>query len=183
MTYDPEIIAISKVYEALKDLNQDQQRRILNWLMDKFDLTEYQEEKKEMYARSQNTGREKEAVVEKQPVMDELPAAEEKPAVSSLKEFKSLSNLFAVLTAKRNYEKVLVVASYLQETNNLEDFNAREVNTALKKNGHHISSITVALYTLVNKKPPQVEVTRKVGKSMRYRVTPEGIEKAKGFIR
>ena len=177
MSYDPEIVAISKVYEALKDLNQDQQKRILNWSLDKFNLSEYREEEKETTAGPQKSGREKLVVVE------EKPAAEEQSVIASLKEFKSLSNLFAVSIAKRNYEKVLLVASYLQETNNLDDFNAREVNTALKKHGHNISSITVALYTLVSKKPPQVEVTRKVGKSMRYRVTAEGIEKAKGFVR
>lgn len=177
MSYDPEIIAISKVYESLKDLNREQKKRIINWLVDKFDLSDDQEEQKEIPGPPQKTGREKQMVVEEQP------PSEEKPSTASLKEFKSLSNLFAVSTAKRNYEKALVTASYLQEANNLEDFNAREVNTALKKHGHNISSITVALYTLVKKKPPQLEVTRKVGKSMRYRVTAEGIERAKQFIR
>ncbi|MCK5058560.1 MAG: hypothetical protein KAT34_18035 [Candidatus Aminicenantes bacterium] len=177
MSYDPEIIAISKVYESLKDLNLEQKKRIFNWLMDKFNLSDDKEEQKEIPATPQKTSSEKYTAAEEQPPV------EEKPTAASLKEFKSLSNLFAVSTAKRNYEKALVAAAYLQETNSLDDFNAREVNTALKKHGHNLSSITVALHTLVNKKPPQLEVTRKVGKSMRYRVTTEGLERAKQFTR
>jgi len=38
MNYDPEIIALNNVYEVLRDLNQAQINRIINWLKDKFGL-------------------------------------------------------------------------------------------------------------------------------------------------
>ena len=162
---EPELKAMKTVYDALSELDEDAKRRVIDWVIGKFAL-----------GRSkQRTDR---GVIGLQPSSD--------TGETNLASFLSVADLFAKTSPKNESDKVLVVASYLQEAKNLSELTGREINKELTHLGHGIKNITAAINSLMNKKPKLMIQTRKEGKSQqaqkKYKVTTEGLAAAKRLI-
>ena len=137
MYQDPEINALSNVYETLKGFNNDQIKRIINWVTGKFELDKHSDLK---------TGQ-REGDLSPQPVPLETvePAVEAvkkirgrkpgqmrsmgeetkpRPVASGIKGFMKYDSLQEILdasTKKKTGAKMLLAAAYLQEKENLKE--------------------------------------------------------------
>lgn len=165
MEDEPELKAMKTVYDALNELDEDAKRRVIDWVIGKFAL-----------------GRSKQkadrGAIGIQPVSG--------TGETSLASFSSVADLFAMTSPKNESDKVLVVASYLQEAKNLSELTGREVNKELTHLGHGVKNITAAINSLKNKKPALMIQTHKGGKSQqaqkKYKVTTEGLAAARKMI-
>jgi hypothetical protein len=198
MYHDPEIKALSNVYEVLKGFNNDQIKRIINWVTGKFELDEHPDLK---------TG-EREVDLSPQPVQpgavepvkkrrgrkpgQARPMVEEtqvQPAASVLKGFMKYDSLKEILNAsitKRTGAKMLLAAAYLQEKENLKELSSYDISSRLKKIGEEIKHPSATINSLLGKKPPPLLQTGKHGTSVKsrriFRVTEEGLRTAKKYI-
>ena len=100
--------------------------------------------------------------------------------------FESVADAFGRAHCKNEPEKVLVVASYLQEHDGKSELTGREINKELTHLGHGVSNITVAIGSLINRKPKLMIQTRKEGKTQqaqkKYKVTGEGVTAARKLL-
>jgi hypothetical protein len=198
MYHDPEINALSNVYEVLKVLDNDKIKRIINWVTSKFELDK---------TPDLQTGQ-REVDLSPQPAPEEIvepvkkrrgrkpgqvrSAAEEtqpRPVPLQLKGFlkyDSLKEVFNVSTAKRPGAKILLAAAYLQEKENLKDLTSYEISSRLKKIGEKVKHPSANINTLISGKPPLLMQTGKHGTSeksrRKFRVTEEGLKTAKKYI-
>lgn len=165
MEGEPELKAMKAVYDALSELDEDAKKRVIDWVIGKFAL-----------------GRSKQkadrGAIGIQPISG--------TGETNLASFSSVADLFAMTNPKSEADKVLVVASYLQEAKNLSELTGREVNKELTHLGHGVKNITAAINTLMNKKPKLMIQTRKEGKTKqaqkKYKVTTEGLAAAQKMI-
>ncbi len=200
MYHDQEISALSNVYETLKGLNNDQIKRIIDWVTSKFSL-----DKPEAFEAIKSA-----AAVSPQPVPEEtaepvvepvrkrrgrkpgkaVPGIEaSQPVATGIKGFMrydSLEEIFSAATAKRLGAKILLAAAYLQEKENFKELSSYDVSSRLKKIGEEIKNASVAINGLMGKKPPLLIQTGTLGvglKSRRkFRVTEEGLKVARKYI-
>jgi hypothetical protein len=176
MINDPEILAISEVYEIFKELDFGQRKRIVNWISDKFDLVE----KRVTVPVLQPS--EEVPTEPKKTSTTAAPVKIEKPAAALAAKHEPLIDLEAIRKRNKGFEKALLAGYMLHVKNNLKEFSGRELNDILKKTGHRVASITSVMHTLMKKNPPQLEQTFKSGKSLRYMITKEGMEAAKKLL-
>jgi hypothetical protein len=200
MYHDQEINALSNVYETLKGLNNDQIKRIIDWVTSKFSL-----DKPEAFEAVKSA-----AAVSPQPVPEEtaepvvepvrkrrgrkpgkpVPGVEaSQPVATGIKGFMrydSLEEIFSAATAKRLGAKILLAAAYLQEKENFKELSSYDVSSRLKKIGEEIKNASVAINGLMGKKPPLLIQTGTLGvglKSRRkFRVTEEGLRVARKYL-
>jgi len=103
-----------------------------------------------------------------------------------LSSFESVADVFADAKAKTEPDKVLVVGAYLQQKKGVNELTGREINMELNLLGHGVKNITVAINSLINRKPHLMIVIRKEGKlrqaQKKYRVTTEGFSAATKMI-
>jgi hypothetical protein len=202
MYHDPEINALSNVHEVLKGFNNDQIKRIINWVTGKFELDK---------PPDLETGQ-REVDLSPQPAQEETveptvepvkkrrgrkpgqvrPVAEgtqPQPVPSQLKGFlkyDSLKEIFDASTSKRPGEKMLLAAAYLQEKENFKELSSYDISSRLKKIGEEVNHPSAAINSLISKKPPLLQQTGTHGASVKsrrkFRVTEEGLKKAKKYI-
>lgn len=200
MYHDQEINALSNVYETLKGLNNDQIKRIIDWVTSKFSL-----DNPEAFEAVRSA-----AAVSPQPVPEEtaepfvepvrkrrgrkpgkpLPGIKASPPVATglkgFMKYDSLKEIFSTATAKRLGAKILLAAAYLQEKENLKELSSYDVSSRLKKIGEEIKNASVAINGLMGKKPPLLIQTGTLGvglKSRRkFRVTEEGLKVARKYL-
>lgn len=157
MTEDPELKAITTVYEALKDLEQSAQNRVLKWLQSKFS-------------------------VQASSLVNE-PMSDEKKNFSA---FESIADLMGIAHARTDSDRVLLTAAFLQEKFQKPELAGREINRELHHLGHRVANITNTISSLMNKRPQLMIQTKKEGKSQqaqkKYRVTVEGIKAANEIL-
>jgi hypothetical protein len=149
MYYDPEINALSNVYEALKALDNDQIKRIVDWLSSKFELDKYPDLKSGQ-REVDLTPQPAEAVepagepVRKrrgrkpgqlQPMAEETPPQPVPSGLKGFMKFDSLQEILNASTAKRTGAKMLLVAAYLQEKENLKELSSYDISSRMKKIG------------------------------------------------
>jgi hypothetical protein len=200
MYHDQEINALSSVYEALKGLNNDQIKRIIDWVTSKFSLDEpeaFKAVKREVALSPQpSPGEAAEPFVEpvkkrrgRKPGKEKPGVEETKPVAAGIKGFMkydSLKEIFSASTAKRIGAKILLVAAYLQEKENFRELSSYDVSSRLKKIGEEIKNSSVAINGLMSKKPPLLLQTGTQGTSLKsrrkFRVTEEGLRIARKYI-
>ena len=165
MGFEPELKAMNDVYDALKDLENDAKKRVIDWIIGKFSLGQ---QKRKLAGASEETSEESGA------------------RRVEFASFKSVADLFANATPKTDADKVLIVATYLQETKNVDELAGREINKELHHLGHGVGNITATITSLMNKKPQLMIQIRKEGKTKqaqkKYKVTNEGFVAAKKMI-
>ncbi len=175
MLIDPEIEAIVKSYEVIKDLDSASKKRVITWLVNKFglssDLPALQEGHKGLPGSdSSKTG-----------LSGFISVSPDAPLPEELTGFENAEDLFNQIATKTEPEKVLVVASYLQEKLNLQELGGRRINTELKRMNQGVKNITAAISSLTKKAPPLMSQNKKEGSSpqakKKYHVTEEGVKK------
>jgi hypothetical protein len=202
MYKDLEINALSNVYEALKGLNNDQIKRIIDWVTGKFELDKHPDLK--TVQREVDLSPPPGPVEAVEPAVEPvkkrrgrkpgqpLPMAEEtqpQPAASGIKGFMkydSLKEIFNASTTKRTGAKMLLAAAYLQEKESLKELSSYEISSRLKKIGEEVKHPSAAINSLIGKKPPLLLQTGTQGISLKsrrkFRVTEEGLRIARNYI-
>ena len=198
-----EIEVLSKSYDLIKHLDDDEKRRVIQWLVSKFDLLKtnvFQGAIQKLDEQSLG-GMPVVSVsnVETAPALPttsviSAPAKKEKQEVNVLKEVVtpdltgySISGLFDRVHTKTDVARVLLVAAYLQEKGGSEELGSRQINKELKNIGRGIKNITQAINSLLKKEPQLLKMTRKTTTSQqgkkKYVVTKLGIEKVKESLK
>ena len=188
--FDPEIEAIAKSHDLFKILDDDSKIRVIQWLISKFQLNPHPHSwAKQLNGNSlisesadvvsnKNNGEQIEA--------SDFTAARVQEVGQTIESFDSVAEFFAETTPNSDWEKALVVATYLQIKNNLSDFNSYDINKELKNLGHYISEISHAFDVSISKKPQLILQMRKDGNSRqgrkKYKVSAEGIKYVKSLL-
>ena len=206
MYQDPEISAMSQVFEALSGLDNAQIKRILDWITSKFGIVEAEitetpverpsvegEVETQVQPVKQETVEVDVSPIEQGSTAEEdtiQPPAEPKALSTKglgLKRYKTIENLFLGANVTTVASRILLAAAYLQEKLNYKEVSSFDINSRLKKLGYGISNITTAINGLLSKKPPLMKQTKKEGSSKqakrKFVVTEEGLEAAKTFLR
>lgn len=207
MKFDPELIAMNRVSEVLKYLNQRQRIRVIDWAKARFNLIEEIPvevvEVAEIPVIEETPAAPPTPTIpithtepEVEPAADIVETEEPKPKPAAVKtkrsgrkifsEFESIEDLFLRVNAKKVSHRILLVAAYLQEKGNLDEVSSLDINSQLKKLGYGISNITTLINGLLKKVPPQIIVTKKEGDTKqsrrKFKVTEKGFKDAQGFI-
>lgn len=165
MSVDPELEAMSKVYDAVQGLEEEQQQRVLDWVLAKLGLSMTKAGKK----KSLN-------IIE----------SEEEISDGELESFESVADIFSAATVNTESQKVLLVAAFLQIKQGKKELISKEINDELKHLGHKISNITSAINGLLNRKPQWMIQTRKDGAhkqaQKKFKVTVAGFTEAKKLL-
>lgn len=158
MVVDTEIQAMSKISEALSDLDESARERVLRWAVDR-------------YAASSgiSTG-------------DERPEDQ----YTEITEFGNFSELFDAAAPSTEFEKVLVASYWFQEVEGHSTVDALTINRALKQLGHGIGNITREFTRLQDEKPSLILQVQKKGSTKqarkKYKATAAGIRRVKKIV-
>ena len=185
MYHDPEIKALSNVYEVLQGLDNDQIKRIINWVTGKFELDKHPDLKtgqKEVELPPQpapveavepsvepikkGRGRKPEQV---RPVVEETQPQPVASGIKGFMKYDSLKEIFNASTTKKTGAKMLLAAVYLQEKENLKELSSYDISSRLKKIGEAVKHPSAAINSLIRKKPPLLLQTGTHGASVKSR--------------
>ncbi|UCH92460.1 MAG: hypothetical protein JSV88_19480 [Candidatus Aminicenantes bacterium] len=195
MNQDPEINALSKVNETLKGLNRAQIKRIIDWITSKFELLG----KKPVMDKAGPPGVTAKPVETAEPIEKPVKKrrgrrpkkAQPKPGpeqteIKGFMKYETVEDLFFASNVRTIASKILLVAAYLQEKHNFKEFSSLDINSRLKNIGQGVQNITTSINSLVDKKPPLLIQTRKMGDSKqakrKFRVTEEGLRIARNYL-
>lgn len=171
MLIDPEIEAIVKSYEVIKDLDSASKKRVITWLVNKFDLSG------EIPAMKGSTS----SMLKGKATLQAGHSLQGMELPEDLTGFDTAEGLYTQIATKTEPEKVLVVAAYLQEKLDLKELGGRRINTELKRMNQGVKNITAAISSLTKKTPPLMSQNKKEGSSpqakKKYHVTEEGVKK------
>ena len=203
MIGDLELDVMGKSYDLLKDLNDGEKRRVIQWLVNKFGLLNTSVFQGTIQKLDENSlGGTHPVSIISAPVAKTAPIT--RKAASPPKESSSnkgivtevvvpdltgysVSGLFDRVRSKTDVARVLLVAAYLQEKGNGVELGSRQINKELKNIGRGIKNITQAINSLLKKDPQLLKLTRKTTSSQqgkkKYLVTPLGMEKVKESLK
>ena len=199
MYNDPEINALSNIFETLKGLDNDQIGRIINWVTSKFELDKpsgLEVHEREVEASPQpvtvevepvKKRRIKQSPTETEPTV-ETPAVQPVMAtgLEGFMKFDSLTDVFNASIARRIGQKILLAAAYLQEKENFKELSSYDISSRLRKIGIKLNNASVAINGLMSKKPPLLLQTGTQGTGLKsrrkFRVTEEGLKTARDYI-
>lgn len=179
MILDSELEAMVKSHDAMKELRDEEKRRVIEWLIKKYGLFE-DFNKVDRLESGNAQSRAAEAVDDEQSEAIYADHVEDAVDVTNdLSSFNSLDQLFKKVKTKTEPEKALVGAAFLQIGSPRKGLNPRDINKALKNAGKPCSNITTSLASLVKKGVLEVKKSTKSGKSKRssktYKVNKRGI--------
>lgn len=198
MTGDFEIEVMAKSYDLIKNLEDAEKRRVIQWLVNKFDLlssTAFQSTIQKLDEQSLEgshpvaVSRVFEAPAQKVKVAEprKLPPPVAKQVVMPELTGYSVMGLFDRVHTKTDVARVLLVGAYLQAEGNDVELGSRQINKELKNIGRGIKNITQAINSLLKKEPKLLKMTRKTTNSQqgkkKYVVTPLGMEKVKESLK
>lgn len=154
-----EIDVMKSIASALENLDEEERRRVLNWAIDKFDVT---------IRKPSETG----------DVVESIEEEENKNMRDGPNDFETVADLYFACSPSTDAEKALVIGYWFQFIESESDFDALSVNNELKHLGHQIGNITRAFNQLQRKKPQLAYQTRKQGSTKqarkRYKLTKAG---------
>jgi len=163
---DSEIEAMTAVATALKNLESDEQSRVLRWAAERFGVSL----PTNISRHADNFGER----LSDEDVVGEAPS------------FEHFAELFAAAQPKTNEDKALVAAYWLQVFGGQDRWQSRALNMELKNLGHAIPNITDALTSNIKKKPQRIIQLLKSGNSRQaqktYKVTHEGLVYVQGML-
>lgn len=180
----PELRAIENTYKELKTFDNDAQVRIINWLIQKFQLQGQTPVSVESSVAHQST------IVEKpQSLPNENHASTQGTTTvdaSTLKEFPTLKELFKSANPSSGPEKALLAAAFIQVKNKTEELSAQIINRELKAIKHPSGNITSDMASLIKRSPALMELSTSDSNENRsrkkYRVTDAGILRVRSLI-
>ena len=193
MIGDLELNVMGESYDLIKDLSDDQKKRVIQWLVGKFDLFNTNSFEKAISKMEESTYGNVSFEVAKTPVLSAnttLPKASSASRTNIAPNVEiistdlisySIHGLFERVKTKTDVARVLLVAAYLQEKQNGEELGSRQINKELKSIGRGIKNITQAINSLLKKEPALLIMTRKTTESQqgkkKYMVTDLGMQK------
>lgn len=162
MTKDHEIQAMSKIAEALSELDDAGKKRVLRWASDR-------------YATSSRITEVNDEVIEGRAGVG-----------GGIEEFASLSDLFDAANPSTEAEKVLVSSYWEHEKEGAPEVDALTVNKALKQLGHGVGNMPRAFGKLQSEKPALALQIRKAGRTKqarkKYKVTEAGARRVRAML-
>ena len=195
---DHEIDALSNVYEALKGLNHAQVKRIVDWVASKFGLDKkpgLEAAEREAALSPQPSPppavepvkkRRGRPPAKEKPVDEEKQPRQETGGIKGFMKYDTFQDLFFSSNAKTITSKILLASAYLQEKKNIKEFVSSDINSLMKKIGQDVSNISASINVLLDKQPPLLIQTGKLGASKQarrtYAVTEEGLRIARNYI-
>ncbi len=158
---DSEIKTMSIVYSALRELKQEEQERILAWVVDRLGLN--------LRSRFGSGIR----------WVDSQDGA-------LVQDFEEIAALYDAAGPKTDPQRALVAAYWFQVMEKQPSLDSQALNSALKNLGHGLGNVTDALSSLMHRKPALVLQTQKMGKSRqarkKYKLTTAGIRAVEAMI-
>lgn len=197
MNKDPEIIALSNVYDSLRGLTHTQVKRIIEWITSKFGLDE---ETSIRDVHTQNLEAEPPIPGKIEPVQPAAVPVKKKrgrppgkiqprtvsAGIKGFMKYDSLEELFFASNVKTIGSRILLAAAYLQEKENLKELSSYIVSSRLKNLGETVTNPSAAINNLMSKKPPLLLQTGRNADSKqsrrKFRVTEEGLRIARNYI-
>ncbi len=164
---DPEINAMSKVAEALEELEDDARNRVLKWATDRYNVKDINQ--KSLLDGSGSTG-------------DGDPNGEN----STSEEYETFAELFAEASPSILAEKVLVAGYWHQVVCGESHITSASLNIDLKDLGHAVKNISEKFDALKGMKPQLAIQLKKTGTNKQgrkqYKITKSGIDKVKEML-
>ncbi len=156
-----ELKAMATIEAALKDLDDDERARVMQWAAARFKVA----------GRARLESREG----------DDADAD-----LMSLEKHADLASFYDAASPTDDGAKALVGAYWMQFKEGVIDVDAMTVNTRLKHLGHGVGNITRAFETLKGEKPSLIVQTRKEGSTKqarkKFKVTNEGKKRVEGML-
>jgi len=169
---DPEILAMSAVSDALKELEESSRDRVLRWAVDRYAV-----DAANIIAHT--------AIDPKKPG-DTINVTTEEQGVEQTSEYDTFADFFAAASPKTNEDKALVAAYWVQVHDKHESWPSRLLTPILKDLGHAIPNITSALKSNMDKNPHLVLQLSKSGPSKQstktYKVTQAGLTRVEKML-
>jgi hypothetical protein len=160
-----EIEAMGAIDKALGVLEQDEQKRVLRWAVDKFGAGEV---KLGTGSSAAGTGNRAETN-------------------GGSGEYARISDLMDAASPTTTVDHVLVASYWFQVIQGQEDFTSQAVNSQLKDLGQESKNITDSFNTLMKRTPPAVRQVQKTGSTRqarkKYRLTEPGIRTVQRMLR
>ena len=164
-----EIDAMGAIDKAMTGLEQDEQKRVLRWAVDKFSggavTVEQDRQGPSRSGGANGSGGDGGGTGSYQRITDLMDAAHPSSIV----------------------DHVLVASYWFQVVRGQENFAAQDVNAALKDLGHPSKNITDSYASLMKRKPSAARQVQKAGSTRqarkRYRLTDPGIRTVEQMIR
>ncbi len=169
MPDDPELQAISAIMEALGPLDEPARARVIEWAARRFDVAiapKRAAPHTRTLSRTSNPGGNE---------LDE-----------DVGESVEFVDLFDNAGPSSEPERALLGGYWFQVARGHGDFQAQEVNNALKDLGHGVGNITVAFTSLQQRSPALVRQVAKSGRTKqarkRYKLTSAGISAVQAML-
>jgi hypothetical protein len=183
MGHDPEIVAMNKVFNVFRNLDNGKRERIIHWLTDRFGLTGDKPPPELTQPANVNIKKQ----TETKPIVEEKPAE----AVKTLKkrgieQYDTVLDLFSEARVKKSTGKVLLMAAYLQERHHFKEITTYDINFRLKRIKHGVTNISSLINGILKGKPQLLDEIKDEGQTKhsrrKFRVTEEGLKVAKSYL-
>lgn len=168
---DAEIEAISKVAEALADLDDEARGRVLRWAAERFDV---------VISAPRKRGQVDEMDEDDDDLDDDLgdQSQETGRGGGGSREFEHFAELYDLMDPKTDAERVLVASYWTQIIQGKATFGSYELNKVLKDLGNGVGTINKAMSTNIKKKPALILQVSRGGSTQqarkKYKLTDGG---------
>lgn len=109
------------------------------------------------------------------------------PHGRDLASFSTVADAFAAAGPQKGSDKALVVAAYLQASQQSQELTGAQVNKALRDLGHGVKDITTAMQANIDCRPSLMLQLRKSGKSRQakktYKVSDAGMSRVDEMLK
>lgn len=164
---DPEIAAMTKMAEALEELDAPARTRVLRWVADKYEVTLAHKAKKQ----------------EEPDGSDADTPSDDDPGHQ---EYDTFAEFFSDAGPSTTAEKVLVAGYWHQEMQGQTEVTSAVLNKDLKNLGHGITGMNDRFATLMSSKPQLAIQLKKSGAAKqarkKYKITRAGIDKVQEML-
>lgn len=186
MAQDAEIIAMNQVFESFSRLDNGQRKRIVDWVIARFALTE-----DDKFMPPVNKGAvgdvqaaDGPSTVVKFDAQSAGPVGF--PGRKEVKDYDTVLDLFSDAHVKKVSEKILLMTAYLQERLNFTEISSYDINSRLKRIKQGVANVTSSINGILKKDPPLMEVTEKKGGTKqgrrKFRLTQRGLDFVKDML-
>lgn len=164
---DPEIAAMTKMADALEELDAPARTRVLRWAADKYEVTLAHKAKKQ----------EEPDVSDTDATLDDDEGHQE---------YETIAELFSDAGPTTTADKVLVAGYWHQEMLGQSEVTSVALNKDLKDLGHGITGMNDRFATLMSSKPQLAIQLKKSGTTKqarkKYKITKAGIAKVQEML-
>jgi hypothetical protein len=167
---DAEIEAMSKMADALTDLDEEARGRVVRWAAERFEVVILASRKRGQFDE-----------VDDVDDLDEDFGDEDRRnsgGDGGTQEFEHFAELYDVADPKTDAERVLVASYWTQVIHGKTTFGSQELNKVLKDLGHRVGTINKAMSTNIKKKPALILQVSRSGSTQqarkKYKLTDAG---------